>query len=63
TTTATKLPEKICDRCENLGVLSLPNIRMDEEQEQGVSCGIEGPPKVSPATHFLHPDGVVPPPS
>ena len=73
----THLPRQIRDRCATLGVLSLPDVGMDEEQEREVSREIERErevekrrPRASPATHFLHPDviqfvrtGVVPSPS
>ena len=74
-TASTTLPRQFHDRCENLGLLSLRDIRLDEEQEREVSREIErergeDPPSVSPAIHFLHPGitqfvrtGVVPSPS
>ncbi|KAK0245427.1 hypothetical protein EDD85DRAFT_917513 [Armillaria nabsnona] len=50
------------ERCEMLGVSFVSGTNMDEEQEREVSHEIEReqqverPPKVSPATHSLHPD-------
>ena len=63
TSCSMKLPRQTHDRCENLGLLSFRDVRMDEEQEREVSREIERergakPPEVSPATHFLH-SGVV----
>ena len=72
-----KLPRQIHDRCENIGVLSLREVRMDEEQEREVSREIQrergigtSESEITPAEHFLHPDvvrfvrtGVVPSPS
>ncbi|KAF8129962.1 hypothetical protein EV363DRAFT_1417598 [Boletus edulis] len=62
TSSFTTLPRQIRERCDNLGVLSLHDVHMDEEQER--------PPDVFPERHFLHPDvvqfvktGVVPSPS
>ncbi|KAF8123615.1 hypothetical protein EV363DRAFT_1547333, partial [Boletus edulis] len=61
-TSSAKLPRQIRERCKTLGVLSLRDVRMDEEQEREVSREIEREreverlPGVSPATHFLHPD-------
>lgn len=74
---STKLHRQIHERCENLGVISLRDIRMDEEQEREVSREIEREyqaiprnPRAIPMTHSLHPDvinfvrtGVVPSPS
>ena len=75
--TVTVLPQQIRERCENLGVLSLRDLRMDEEQEREVSRKIEREREVEKpphgtlsAEHFLHPDvvmfvrtGVIPSPS
>ncbi len=50
------------ERCEMLGVSFVSGTNMDEEQEREVSHEIERerqverPPKVSPATHSLHPN-------
>ena len=74
--TSDKLPRQIREHCENLGVLSLRDIRMDEEQEREVSREIEHECQAhvhfswaTPAGHSLHPDvvdfvrtGVVPSP-
>jgi hypothetical protein len=64
----------IRQRCKDLGVLSLPNAQMEEEQEREVNREqerereVELPPEAEPAEHFLHPDvvsfvktGVIPP--
>ena len=64
----------IRQRCKDLGVMSLPGVRMDEEQEREVhrererEREVELPPKAEPAEHFLHQDvvsfvktGVIPP--
>ncbi|KAF8129798.1 hypothetical protein EV363DRAFT_1219569 [Boletus edulis] len=62
TSTSAKLPRQIRERCETLGVLSLRDVRMDEEQEKEVSREIEREreverfPGVFPAPHCLHPD-------
>ncbi|KAF8555164.1 hypothetical protein OG21DRAFT_1572590 [Imleria badia] len=54
----------ILQRCVELGVLSLRDVSMDEEQEREViheaerERQIERPPRVSPATHSIHPDVV-----
>ncbi|KAF8435345.1 hypothetical protein L210DRAFT_2524343 [Boletus edulis BED1] len=50
TSSFTTLPRQIRERCDNLGVLSLHDVHMDEEQER--------PPDVFPERHFLHPDVV-----
>ena len=77
TASSTTLPQPFHGRCEDLGLLSLRDIRLDEEQEREVSREIErergeGPPYayVFSAIHFLHPGvtqfvrtGVVPSPS
>ena len=68
------LDPAIRQRCKDLGVLSLPSARMDEEQEREVNRErerereVELPPKAEPAKHFLHPDvvafvrtGIIPP--
>ena len=68
------LDPEIRQRCKDLGVLSLPSARMDEEQEREVNRErerereIELPPKAKPAEHSLHPDvvafvktGIIPP--
>ena len=64
----------IRQRCKDLGVLSLPNAQMEEEQEREVNREterereVELPPKAEPAEHFLHQDvvafvrtGIIPP--
>ncbi|KAF8121453.1 hypothetical protein EV363DRAFT_1364433 [Boletus edulis] len=63
TTSFAQIPRQIHARCEALGVLSLRDIRMDEEQEREVSREIEREreadlvlSKTSPANHFVHPD-------
>ncbi|KAF8551326.1 hypothetical protein OG21DRAFT_1541446 [Imleria badia] len=54
----------IRQRCVELGVLSLRDVSMDEEQEREVvheverERQIERPPRVPPATHSIHPDVV-----
>ncbi|KAF8555161.1 hypothetical protein OG21DRAFT_1439060 [Imleria badia] len=54
----------ILQRCVELGVLSLRDVSMDEEQEREViheverERHIERPLRVSPATHSIHPDVV-----
>lgn len=60
-----KLPRQIREHCENLGVLSLRDIRMDEEQEREVSREIEHEcqahvqsSRATPARHSLRPDVV-----
>ena len=51
-------------RCKDLGVLSLPSARMEEEQEREVNQEkerereVELPPWAMAAQHFLHPDVV-----
>ncbi|KAN0092683.1 hypothetical protein V8E55_003467 [Tylopilus felleus] len=52
----------IRQHCIELGVLSLRDVSMDEEQEREVvheaerERQVERPPRVSPATHAIHPD-------
>ena len=59
-----ELDPEIRQRCKDLGVLSLPSARMEEEQEREVNQErerereVELPPKAKPADHFLHPDVV-----
>ena len=54
----------IRQRCKDVGVLSLPDARMDEEQEREVhrererEREVELPPWAEPAKHYLHPDVV-----
>ena len=68
------LDPEIWQRCKDLGVLSLPSARMDEEQEREVNRErerereVELPPKAEPAKHSLHPEvvafvktGIIPP--
>ena len=49
-------------RCIELGILSLRDVSMDEEQEREVlheaerERQVERPPRVSPAIHSIHPD-------
>ncbi|KAF8434543.1 hypothetical protein L210DRAFT_3649044 [Boletus edulis BED1] len=72
--TLSALDPEILQRCKNLGVLSLPKARMDEEQEREIhrererEREVELPPKAEPAQHFPHPDvknlvktGIIPP--
>ncbi|KAF8434504.1 hypothetical protein L210DRAFT_3649011 [Boletus edulis BED1] len=72
--TLSALDPEILQRCKNLGVLSLPKARMDEEQEREVhrererEREMELPPKAKPAQHYPHPDvknlvktGIIPP--
>jgi len=55
----------IRQRCIELGVSSVRSVNMDEEQEREVTHEaererqVERPPKVTPATHSIHPDVVV----
>lgn len=65
---ASKSPEDDIDttgilhRCKRLGILSLRNVGMDEEQEREViheaerEREVERPPRVRLAIHSLHPD-------
>ncbi|KAF8122530.1 hypothetical protein EV363DRAFT_1554095 [Boletus edulis] len=60
-----KFPRQIHERCEALGVLSLRDVRMDEEQEREVFREIERerevdlkPSMAPPAEHSIHPDVV-----
>ena len=52
----------IRQRCEELGILSLRNVSMDEEQEREViheaerERQVERPPRVPPTIHSVHPD-------
>ncbi|KAH0834182.1 hypothetical protein J3R83DRAFT_11491 [Lanmaoa asiatica] len=54
----------IHQRCIELGVLSLRDVSMDEEQEREViheaerEREVERPPRVPPASHSIHPDVV-----
>ena len=56
------LDPEIRQRCKRLGVLSLPDAKMDEEQEREVhrererEREVELPPRARPLEHFLHPD-------
>ncbi|KAG9311470.1 hypothetical protein JVU11DRAFT_8585 [Chiua virens] len=56
------LDRDIREHCKYLGMSSLPNARLEEEQEREVSREIERereverPPEALPAEHFLHPD-------
>ncbi|KAH7910980.1 hypothetical protein BJ138DRAFT_1101401 [Hygrophoropsis aurantiaca] len=58
---ALEIPE-IRERCQQLGIVSLSDTGMDEEQEREVAHEleqehhVEKPPKVSPATHKIHND-------
>ncbi|KAF8550398.1 hypothetical protein OG21DRAFT_1514065 [Imleria badia] len=64
TTLSVELDLGIRQRCKSLGVSSLPDARLDEEQEREVSREIEReretvrPHKAEPAEHSLHPDVV-----
>ncbi|KAF8127616.1 hypothetical protein EV363DRAFT_1452213 [Boletus edulis] len=55
----------IRQRCTELGIISIRDVSMDEEQEREVvheverERQVERPPKVPPATHSIHPDVVV----
>ena len=57
-----KLDVGIHQRCKSLGVSSLPDARLEEEQERQVSREVERereterPPVAKPADHSLHPD-------
>ena len=61
-TCSVELDIPIRQRCKSLGVSSLPDTRLDEEQEREVSREIEReretvrPPWANPASHSLHPD-------
>ncbi|KAF8122652.1 hypothetical protein EV363DRAFT_821637 [Boletus edulis] len=60
--TLSALDPEILQRCKNLGVLSLPKARMDEEQEREVhrererEREVELPPNAEALQHFAHPD-------
>ena len=62
TTSSVELDERIRQRCKSLGVSSLPDACLDEEQEREVSREIEREQEVErpltaePAKHSLHPD-------
>ena len=61
-TSSVTLDTAIHQRCKSLGASSLPDARLDEEQEREVSREIEReretvrPPTAKPASHSLHPD-------
>ncbi|KAF8434572.1 hypothetical protein L210DRAFT_3649069 [Boletus edulis BED1] len=64
-TTFTRFSRQIHERCEALGILSLRDVHMDEEQEREVSREIERerevdlkPSWVVPVKHSIHPDVV-----
>ncbi|KAF8434569.1 hypothetical protein L210DRAFT_3453923 [Boletus edulis BED1] len=60
--TLSALDPEILQRCKNLGVLSLPKARMDEEQEREVhrererEREVELPPEAEALQHFAHPE-------
>ena len=61
-TSQPSIPSGIRQRCEELGILSLRNVSMDEEQEREViheverERQVERPPGAPPANHSIHHD-------